>query len=89
MGHDQSVSWVVIGDFNEIISSFKKKGGLLRLECQMEEFRTTLEDYGLNDLGYTGRWFTWERGRFLSTNIRERLDRGVASLEWLNLFLNY
>ncbi|KAK5843487.1 hypothetical protein PVK06_005944 [Gossypium arboreum] len=68
------------GGFNKIISSFEKKGGLLRLERQMEEFRTTLEDYGLNDLGYTGRWFTWERGRFLSTNIRERLDRGVGHL---------
>ncbi|KAH1064911.1 hypothetical protein J1N35_029898 [Gossypium stocksii] len=26
---------------------------------------------------FLGWWFTWERGRFLSTNIRERLDQGV------------
>ncbi|KAA3481356.1 hypothetical protein EPI10_021727 [Gossypium australe] len=43
----------------------------------------------LNDLGFVDRWFTWERGRFRSTNIRERLDRGVASLSWMNLFPNY
>ncbi|KAK5845358.1 hypothetical protein PVK06_001531 [Gossypium arboreum] len=54
----------------------------------MEEFRSALEDYGLNDLGYTGRWFKWERGRIFSTNIRERLDRGVVSIDWLNLFSN-
>ncbi|XP_017625048.2 uncharacterized protein LOC108468690 [Gossypium arboreum] len=34
-------------------------------------------------------WFTWKRGRFLSTNIRESLDRGVASLEWMSLFPYY
>ncbi|XP_016676354.1 uncharacterized protein [Gossypium hirsutum] len=49
----------------------------------------TLEDCGLNNLGYIGRWFTWERGRFLATNIRERLDRGVASLNWVNLYPSY
>ncbi|KAK8369881.1 hypothetical protein V6Z12_A01G139600 [Gossypium hirsutum] len=54
----------------------------------MEEFRSALEDYGLNDLGYKGRWFKWERGRIFSTNIRERLDRGVVSIDWLNLFSN-
>lgn len=55
----------------------------------MKEFCMALEDSGLNDLGYIGRWFTWERGRFLATNIRERLDRGVATLNWMNLFPGY
>ncbi|KAA3473446.1 reverse transcriptase [Gossypium australe] len=49
----------------------------------MSEFQTTLEDCGLSDLGFNGRWYTWERGRFSSTNIWEKLDRGVANLEWL------
>ncbi|KAH1122871.1 hypothetical protein J1N35_006031 [Gossypium stocksii] len=79
LGQDQSMPWVVMGDFNEIMSSFEKKGGRL----------STLEDCGLYDIGYSGRWFTWERGRFLSTNIRERLDRRVTSSEWLNLFTSY
>ncbi|KAA3469971.1 reverse transcriptase [Gossypium australe] len=48
-----------------------------------------LEDCSLNDLGFIGRWFTWERGRFLATNIRERLDRGVVMLNWGNLFPSY
>ncbi|PPS20300.1 hypothetical protein GOBAR_AA00284 [Gossypium barbadense] len=48
-----------------------------------------LDDCRLNNLRYIDRWFTWERGRFLSTNIRERLDRGVATLNWVNLCLRY
>ncbi|KAK5792926.1 hypothetical protein PVK06_034057 [Gossypium arboreum] len=80
LGHDCAVPWLVFGDFNEITSSFEKKGRRLRPEGQMAEFRFSLEDCSLHDIGFNGRWFTWERGRFSSTNIRERLDRGVASL---------
>ncbi|KAK5794999.1 hypothetical protein PVK06_036253 [Gossypium arboreum] len=55
----------------------------------MNEFQMTLEDCGLNDLGYIERWFTWKCGRFLATNIRERLDREVVSLNWVNLYPSY
>ncbi|XP_040960314.1 uncharacterized protein [Gossypium hirsutum] len=61
--HDQDLPWVVMGDFNEIMDSFEKKGGRLRPFGQMREFR--------------------------GTNIRERLDRGVTSLSWLNTFPGY
>ncbi|KAA3488752.1 reverse transcriptase [Gossypium australe] len=55
----------------------------------MKDFRIALEDCKLDDLGFRGRWFTWERGRQRSTNIRERLDRGVATLNWVELFSYY
>ncbi|KAA3474024.1 reverse transcriptase [Gossypium australe] len=48
----------------------------------MEVFRDTLEECHLMDIGYSGVRYTWER----ETNIRERLDRGVANEEWLFLF---
>ncbi|KAG8481936.1 hypothetical protein CXB51_026729 [Gossypium anomalum] len=89
LGQEQTAYWIVLGDFNEIIHSFKKKGGRLRAERQMEDFRMALDDCGLINVGYVGRWFTWERGRVLSTNIRERLDRGVATLNWFNLCPQY
>ncbi|KAA3471358.1 reverse transcriptase [Gossypium australe] len=89
LNHDQITPWVVLGDFNEITSSFEKKGGYLRSKRKMNEFRTTLEDCNLSDLGFVGRWFTWKRGKFLASNIRERLDRGVATLNWVNLFPKY
>lgn len=45
----------------------------------MERFREALDDYQLNDLGYIGPWFTWERGNFKSNNVRERLNQGVVN----------
>lgn len=47
-----------------------------------------LEDCHLYDVGFVGRWFTWERGNLPETNIQERLDRRVANTEWIMLFPN-
>ncbi|XP_040956169.1 uncharacterized protein [Gossypium hirsutum] len=81
--------WLVCGDFNEILYSFEKKGGLPRKERRMEAFRKALEDCRLVDLGFSGRRFTWERGNLPETNIQKRLDRGVATERWSDLFLNF
>lgn len=55
LSHDQSIPWVVVGDFNKITNSFEKKGGRLHSDRQMKEFREALEDCNLLDLGFTGR----------------------------------
>ncbi|KAE8662983.1 hypothetical protein F3Y22_tig00113124pilonHSYRG00590 [Hibiscus syriacus] len=48
----------------------------------MEGFRSMLTDCNLEDLGYSGQWFTWERGKLESNNIWERLNRGVTHPSW-------
>ncbi|KAA3479129.1 reverse transcriptase [Gossypium australe] len=83
---DEGQSWLVYGDFNEILYSFEKKGGLPREEQRMEDFRNVLQDCQLIDVGYTGRWFTWERGNSPETNIKELLDRGEEYIERSNAF---
>lgn len=52
-------------------------------------FREVLEECEINDLGFFGQWYTWERGRLVSNNIKESLDRGVANPGWWNLFPGY
>ncbi|KAA3470984.1 reverse transcriptase [Gossypium australe] len=52
----------------------------------MEAFREVLEECQVEDIEYSEVWFTWERGNFSETNIRERLDRGVANEKWKLLF---
>ncbi|KAL1145654.1 hypothetical protein V6Z11_A11G313000 [Gossypium hirsutum] len=58
LGQDQRHPWLVSEDFNEIMYSFKKNGGLPRDERRIEAFREILEEYQLEDLGYIGVWFT-------------------------------
>ncbi|MBA0879067.1 hypothetical protein Goshw_005831, partial [Gossypium schwendimanii] len=74
-------SWRLTGFYGE-----PKKWGRIRDERQMNAFRETLEYCDLYDLGFSGQWYTWERGRLANNNTRERLDRGVANMEWWDLF---
>lgn len=80
--------WLVSRDFNEIMYVHEKKGGIPRDEKVIEFFRDTLAECGLFDVGYSGCWYTWERVNLLNSNIRERLDQGVANVNWLERFSN-
>ncbi|PPS03655.1 hypothetical protein GOBAR_AA17005 [Gossypium barbadense] len=71
--------WVMMGDFNKIMFSFEKKGGCVQDERQMSTFREVLQECDLSNLGFSGQWFTWEKGRLPSNNIREKHDRGMAN----------
>ncbi|KAA3455697.1 putative Transposon TX1 [Gossypium australe] len=65
---------------------FEKNGGLPRDERRMELFCTVLTNCSLVDVGFSRRWFTWERRNLPETNIRKRLDRGVANEKWMAMF---
>ena len=57
------MSWIVFGDFNEIVHPSEKSGGQERDVKQMERFRNCLGRYGLVDMGFVGQRFTWCNGR--------------------------
>ncbi|KAK9740254.1 hypothetical protein RND81_03G022700 [Saponaria officinalis] len=80
-----SVPMVCFGDFNEILSEHEK-GGAMRRERHMNAFREALDDCGLQDMGFYGNSFIWQRGRMEGRIIRERLDRAISNLGWNNLF---
>ncbi|XP_012480763.2 uncharacterized protein LOC105795620 [Gossypium raimondii] len=82
------ISWIVIGDFNEIAFSTEKKDGLLRRERQMCRFQDVMEDCSLTNLGYSWQWFTWEKDRIRNKNIQERLDRDHCPLLLNSIFGN-
>ncbi|KAA3460530.1 reverse transcriptase [Gossypium australe] len=76
---DQNLVW-------NLLKRLSQEGGLPRDHKRMEIFRDTLEECNLMGIGYSRVWYTWERGNLSDTNIRERLDRGVANEKWRNLF---
>jgi exonuclease III len=80
--------WICAGDFNEILRQDEQIGGNPRNEGQMQAFRDCLLDCGFTDLGYTGYSFTWNNRRDGEANIQVRLDRGVATASFLEMFPN-
>lgn len=55
-------------------------------EKRMEVFREVLKECQLIDFSYSGVQFTWERENLLETNIKEKLDMGIANEKWMHLF---
>lgn len=52
----------------------------------MEGFRNVMSRCDLGQLSYVEQWYNWERGNSSKTRIRERLDRFIVSLSWMQLF---
>ncbi|GAV90094.1 hypothetical protein CFOL_v3_33503 [Cephalotus follicularis] len=74
-----------MGDFNEILTRSVKEGGVMKSERQINEFKHTLNDFMLRDLGYRGCPFTCCNGRTGLERIRCHLDRCTGTTEWLSL----
>ncbi|XP_062006063.1 uncharacterized protein LOC133723263 [Rosa rugosa] len=76
-----SLPWVVIGDFNEILNNSEKLDGPPRAERQMRGFREALGYGDLLDLGFQGVMSTW-----WNSETRLRLDRAVCTPCWYDIF---
>uniref|UniRef100_A0A803NU77 Reverse transcriptase domain-containing protein n=1 Tax=Cannabis sativa TaxID=3483 RepID=A0A803NU77_CANSA len=79
--------WLVMGDFNEILSNHDKLGGPLRDEHQIDAFRTTIDRCGLNELYFSRDRFTWHNKHAQSSNVKERLDFGFINHPWADSFV--
>jgi exonuclease III len=79
------VPWLVIGDFNEIVSQNEKFGAVMTRETQMGAFREALQDCALTDLGFRGSLYTWTNCREGVDFTKEQLDRAVANRAWCEL----
>lgn len=79
---------IVLGsvwDLNDIIVGSGKKGGNLRSHDQLMMGRDTIEECGLQDLGFVGYPFTWSNGREGHDNIQCRLDRALATRSFITM----
>lgn len=73
-----SLPWLLGGDFNEILSSREKEGGITRSQQQMSGFCDAVDSCSPNDLAPVGPAFTW-RGIRSGEEIKVRLDRFLAN----------
>ncbi|KAL6182027.1 hypothetical protein ACLB2K_043450 [Fragaria x ananassa] len=76
--------WLVFGDFNAVLGMHEKKGGGPVCKRSCEEFQVMSDVCELVHVDTKGAEFTWVRMRGLCGNVELRLDRSLASLEWLD-----
>ncbi|XP_060968817.1 uncharacterized protein LOC115701983 [Cannabis sativa] len=77
--------WLVIRDFNEILSQDDKNKSGYRNETQIEDFCSTLELCALHPLHYKGERYTWAKSAD-NESIKERLDWAMVNEAWEDYF---
>lgn len=84
-----SLPWVVVGDFNDILASHERTGGVDVNFSRIKLFQDRIQACQLSDMGSCGPSFTW-RGPKLPNYHRlfERLDRVLANNIFLSAFAN-
>ena len=70
-----------LGDFNVILDSHKTFGGNQCIDHGALEFVDFVHDTCLQDLRYTGLYFTWS-----NSTIRKKLDRAMVNPVWLEKY---
>ncbi|KAK4252766.1 hypothetical protein QN277_014312 [Acacia crassicarpa] len=78
-------SWLVVGDFNDLLSQSEKEGGNPRAMRKIINFQGFLSDCNLMDLEFKGSQFTWCNKRD-GAIVRERLDRALGNVEFRDTF---
>ena len=77
--------WLCIGDFNEVLRPDEHQGVANRSNAQIQAFRDTVDVCMLLDLGYQGRFWTFEKKVSGGSYTRVRLDRTLASPSWSSM----
>uniref|UniRef100_A0A2N9I911 Protein kinase domain-containing protein n=1 Tax=Fagus sylvatica TaxID=28930 RepID=A0A2N9I911_FAGSY len=65
-----------------ILDVKEKSGGRVGSNSALNYLSSLMFELGAVDLGYAGAKFTWCNKRWGRGSIRERLDRGIANMEW-------
>ncbi|KAH7838092.1 hypothetical protein Vadar_021979 [Vaccinium darrowii] len=86
MAVDNEFPWHCVGDFNEVGSIWEKQGGKVCNKSRIEQYQQLLSNCALMDLEFKGYVYTWSNKQGKGGNIRERLDKAYASMEWRLIF---
>ena len=86
LSHKCNLSWVCIGDFNEIMYAREKDGGGVRPKGQMRGFYKAINRCHLSDIGYVGSNYTWSKRLGGRGWVHEILDRAFVSTDWAVMF---
>lgn len=81
-----NLPWLCAGDFNEILDASEHFGNQERSERQMDGFRGAVSDCGFMDLGFSGLPYTWDNRQEGGHNVKVRLDRGLATCDFMDIF---
>nr|GEZ05522.1 hypothetical protein [Tanacetum cinerariifolium] len=79
--------WCLLGDFNAPLCMEDTSMGSSSLDVTMREFRDCVENMKVMDVQRTGMQYTWNQKPKGKDGILRKLDRVLANLEFLDVFM--
>ncbi|XP_062089161.1 uncharacterized protein LOC133795724 [Humulus lupulus] len=80
-------AWMILGDFNEILYS-KERVGNKTNKKPSERFRYCLLHCQMEDLKYSGCFYTWNNKQQAEDRVCSKIDRAVVNPKWADAFPN-
>lgn len=71
LASSSTLPWCMLGDYNDMLYGFEKVGGHPHPTGLLEGFIKVVMECGLEDLGFNGSEFTWEKSRGTDIWIQE------------------
>ena len=81
-----SSPWIVMGDFNAMLSDSEMLGGVESRSPAVQEFRDCVNFIEVQDIAYTGIQYTWS-GVPQGVGVVKKLDRVMANLSFMQKFV--
>ncbi|XP_062114319.1 uncharacterized protein LOC133825382 [Humulus lupulus] len=82
LARDHKQPWVVLGDFNDILNADERVGKRVQ-GGSSSSFQDCIEECQLEDVKYSGCFFTWTNKQDKEGRIYSNIDRVMENQEWL------
>lgn len=79
IGTHRTLTWCVIGDFNELMYSHETSSSRGRVASEFQPFRQTVSDLDLTEIHMNEARFTWSNKCKGAALVRSKLDRGFGN----------
>ncbi|XP_062096274.1 uncharacterized protein LOC133802055 [Humulus lupulus] len=77
--------WLLVGDFNDILLS-NERFGRRSTKAPTQEFRDCVDHCQLEDLKYSGAFFTWNNKQQPDFKVFSKIDRALVNSTWVDSF---
>ncbi|KAL2922482.1 LINE-1 reverse transcriptase-like protein [Bienertia sinuspersici] len=77
--------WLLMGDFNCVIDMEERIGNTVR-QREIESMRNCIATCNIQDIPYSGHFYTWSNKQMADDRVWSKLDRIMANDEWLEAY---
>ena len=71
--------WLIVGDFNVILSPKDRLAGAPVNENEIKDFSDCVKAMGINELQWKGNYYTWNNKQIGNARISSKIDRAFGN----------